>query len=144
MKVSVELVGQTRRILHVTTKLLYSRTRPTIPRYICICVPLKRRPMLNLLDVINSFCKAVLIRHVSVFWLSHTFSRSLSCSVFQDGSDDVKDSSTQIKGPDNPIWQLLPKDTKEKAKFNRKRRDGDQGGTCMCMCMCECVCVSCV
>ena len=50
----------------------------------------------------------------------------------------------QIKGPDNPTWQLLPKDTKEKAKFNRKRRDGDQGGKCMCMCMCKCVCELCV
>ena len=45
-----------------------------------------------------------------------------------------------IKGPDDPTWQLLPKDTKEKAKFNRKRRNGDQGGKCMCMCMFKCVC----
>ena len=95
MKVFVELVDQTRRILHVTTKLLYSRTWQTIPRYICICVPLKRRPMLNPMSVINSLCKTVLICHVSVLWLSHTFRRDLSCSIFQDGSDDVKDSSIQ-------------------------------------------------
>ena len=47
----------------------------------------------------------------------------------------------KLKDRITPHGNFFQKDTKEKAKFNRKRQDEDGGGRCICMCMCTCMCV---